>query len=211
MFGSVPGSSSFCYNMITITCNGKSASAQIVDKVNFLCHLIYQLLALLLPPQCPGCPNGGLDLTEGLFEYFAPLGTGVIYCDWTVGGGAPAPAPTTSSTPPPPPTSTSHYDPPPTTSQQSTYSPPPSSSTSSSTSTSSTSKASSSVSSAPPTTTQQSSTSSTTQTSGVNYNNAPASSLAQPTGTITPGQNQSINTLYQAMIGLGLLAGDGST
>ncbi|KAI0282517.1 hypothetical protein BGY98DRAFT_881384, partial [Russula aff. rugulosa BPL654] len=53
-----------CYDMITITCNGKSASAQIVDK-------------------CPGCPSGGLDLTEGLFEYFAPLGTGVIYCDWT--------------------------------------------------------------------------------------------------------------------------------
>lgn len=145
-------------------------------------------------------------MTQGLFEFFAPIGDGVIYGSWELAGDAPAPAPTTSSTPPPPPTPTTTYVPP-TTSQQSTYSPPPPSSSSSSTSTSTTSKTSSSVSSAAPSTTRQfSSSSSATQTSsGVNYNNAPASSLAQPSGTISAGDDSSINTVYQAVIDLGTL------
>jgi hypothetical protein len=203
-FGSTPGGSPFCGKSITITCNGKSTSATIVDKVNFLCHPIYQLLALSLPSQCPGCPPGGLDLTQGLFEFFASVGTGVITGDWNVGGGAAPKAPTTSSTPPPAPTT--HYEPP-STSQQPTSSPPPPSSSSSSTSTSTTSKESSSVSSAAPTTTHQPSTTpSPTQTSsGANYDNAPASSLAQPSGTISTGQNQTINSMYGAIIDLGSL------
>ena len=200
MFGNTPGSSPFCGKSITISYGGKSTGAVIVDKVSFLSHSIYQLLVLSITSQCPGCPPGGLDLTQGLFQFFASLGTGVIYGEWSVGGGAPAKAPPASS--PPPPSPTTHYDPP-TTYQQSTSSPPPPT-TSSSTSTSTTPKTSSSVSSAPPTTTQQSSsTSSASQTSGANYNNPPASSLAQPTGTVSPGQNEAINNIYQAMIGMG--------
>ncbi|KAF8496706.1 hypothetical protein F5888DRAFT_1832586 [Russula emetica] len=183
-FGDTPGSSQYCGASITITCNGKTSPAFVVDK-------------------CPGCRGvNGLDLTEGLFESFAPLSVGVLTCEWSFGGAAPAP--TTSSTPPPSPTT--HYVPP-TTSQQPTSSPPPPSSSSTSTSTSTTSKTSSSVSSAVPTTTPRpSSTSSPTQTSsGASYNNPPASSLAQPSGTISPGQNQSINSMYEAIIGLGTL------
>jgi hypothetical protein len=46
--------------------------------------------------------------------------------------------------------------------------------------------------------------SSSAQTSsGASYNNPAASSLAQPSGTVVPGQKQSINNLYQAIIGLG--------
>jgi len=180
-FGSTPGSSPFCNQMITISFGGKSTSAQVVDK-------------------CPGCPYRGLDLTEGLFKFFAPLGAGVIYGTWSGGGGDAPKAPTTSYTPPPSPTT--HYEPP-STSHETTHSPPPSSSSSST----SAEKTSSPVSSAAPTTTHQpSSTSNSTQTStGANYNNAPASSLAQPTGTISPGQNQSINNVYMAMIGFGTL------
>lgn len=199
-FGNTPGSSPYCGKSITITCNGKTTSAVVVDKVNFLGHPIYRLLALSLPLQCPGCPFGGLDMTQGLFEFFASLGTGVIYGTWSEGGGNAPQAPTTSSPPPPPPPTT-HYDPP-STSQQSTYSPPPPSTTSSSSSIS-TSKTSSSVSSAAATTSHQSSASSASQTSGANYNNAPASSLAQPSGTVSPGQNDSIDNMYEAMIGLG--------
>ncbi|KAH8113676.1 hypothetical protein DFH11DRAFT_1510138, partial [Phellopilus nigrolimitatus] len=52
-----------CFKQISITANGKTANAQIVDK-------------------CPGCPYGGLDLTEGLFEYFAPTSVGVLTGSW---------------------------------------------------------------------------------------------------------------------------------
>ncbi|EPQ53553.1 hypothetical protein GLOTRDRAFT_130898 [Gloeophyllum trabeum ATCC 11539] len=52
-----------CFQHISITANGKTATAEIVDK-------------------CPGCPVGGLDLSEGLFSFFAPLSTGVIYGSW---------------------------------------------------------------------------------------------------------------------------------
>ncbi|KAH8113647.1 RlpA-like double-psi beta-barrel-protein domain-containing protein-containing protein [Phellopilus nigrolimitatus] len=52
-----------CFKKISITANGKTATAQIVDK-------------------CPGCPKGGLDLTEGLFEHFAPTSKGVLTGSW---------------------------------------------------------------------------------------------------------------------------------
>jgi len=185
-FGTKPGSSPMCGKSITINCGGITATAVIDD-------------------QCPGCPPGGLDLTEGLFRHLSGnnMGKGVLSCDWSVGGGGgEAPARTTSSPPPPPPTT--HYEPP-TTSEKKTSSPPPT--TSSSSTSTSTSITSSSVSSAPSTSHQPSSTPSPTQTSsGVNYNNAPASSLAQPTGTVAAGQDQAINSLYQAMIGLGILS-----
>jgi len=67
--------------------------------------------------ECPGCPFGGLDLTRGLFEFFAPLGAGVISGEWWFADDAPEPPKpkpeppkpkTTHKPPPPPPTSTHH-------------------------------------------------------------------------------------------------------
>jgi len=59
-----------CYANITISYGGKSTEAQIVDL-------------------CPGCPPHGLDLTSGLFSYFAPTSLGVLYGEWTYDSGQP--------------------------------------------------------------------------------------------------------------------------
>ncbi|OAX36611.1 hypothetical protein K503DRAFT_288883, partial [Rhizopogon vinicolor AM-OR11-026] len=56
----------YCNQMITITINGKTTQAEIVD-------------------ECPGCPFGGLDFSEGLFEFFESLSGGVLYGDWSFG------------------------------------------------------------------------------------------------------------------------------
>ncbi|KAJ7632446.1 expansin family protein [Roridomyces roridus] len=48
-----------CFKMITMTYGGKTTQAQIVDA-------------------CPGCPPNGLDLSPGLFSFFADQGLGVI-------------------------------------------------------------------------------------------------------------------------------------
>lgn len=74
--------SSACGKTITISYKGKTAQATIQD-------------------ECPTCPWGGLDFSQGLFEHFASTDEGVIYADWWYGGGSPAPAsqepePTTS-------------------------------------------------------------------------------------------------------------------
>ncbi|OSX64924.1 hypothetical protein POSPLADRAFT_1053727 [Postia placenta MAD-698-R-SB12] len=66
----------YCYQTITISYGGKSTQAKITD-------------------ECPGCPSGGLDLSRGLFDFFAPESQGIIYGTWVFGDGAP---PTTSST-----------------------------------------------------------------------------------------------------------------
>ncbi|KAG5350207.1 hypothetical protein C0989_012199 [Termitomyces sp. Mn162] len=52
-----------CFKKITMTYQGKTATATIVDK-------------------CPGCPVGGLDLSVGLFTFFAPESQGVIFGEW---------------------------------------------------------------------------------------------------------------------------------
>ncbi|EJC98567.1 uncharacterized protein FOMMEDRAFT_95933, partial [Fomitiporia mediterranea MF3/22] len=52
-----------CFKSIHLSVGGKSVTAQIVD-------------------ECPGCPHGGLDLTEGLFQHFAPLDKGVLKGSW---------------------------------------------------------------------------------------------------------------------------------
>lgn len=86
---------SHCFQMITITVNGKSTQAQITD-------------------QCLGCPCGGLDLSQGLFEFFAPTSVGELSGSWSYG------SPSTSSTPLPSTTtkqsSTTTWTPPTTTS-----------------------------------------------------------------------------------------------
>ncbi|GJE86993.1 hypothetical protein PsYK624_030760 [Phanerochaete sordida] len=139
------GSGEHCFASITISYNGKSTQAQITD-------------------ECPGCPYGGLDLTPGLFSYFASEDAGIIYGEWDFSDGAsPSPSPTPTPTPTPawtPPaivitTPTSTWSPPPTTSstkEQKTSSsttsstpPPPSSSSTSSQPPSSSSSASSSA------------------------------------------------------------------
>ncbi|EIM90924.1 uncharacterized protein STEHIDRAFT_49221 [Stereum hirsutum FP-91666 SS1] len=58
------GSGGYCGDSITISYQGKSTSATIVD-------------------ECPGCPYGGLDLSPSLFSYFADESVGVIYADWS--------------------------------------------------------------------------------------------------------------------------------
>ncbi|KAF9013837.1 hypothetical protein BDZ89DRAFT_1076776 [Hymenopellis radicata] len=66
-----------CFKTITMTYNGKTTQATIVD-------------------QCPGCPDMGLDLSRGLFNFFASEDTGIIYGSWYFndgsGGGGDAPA-----------------------------------------------------------------------------------------------------------------------
>ncbi|KAH6919051.1 hypothetical protein BKA70DRAFT_1176807 [Coprinopsis sp. MPI-PUGE-AT-0042] len=72
-----------CGKTITLSFGGKTAQAKIMDR-------------------CPGCPKGGLDLSRGLFSYFASQDTGIIYGEWNFGGEAPAPSPTPTPTPQPP-------------------------------------------------------------------------------------------------------------
>lgn len=67
-----------CFQTITITANGKTTSAQVVDL-------------------CPGCPFAGLDLSRGLFNFFASESVGVLQGSWNFGGGAPG-APASSKT-----------------------------------------------------------------------------------------------------------------
>lgn len=48
LFGNDPGNSQYCEKAITITCNGKTTTAIIDDKVNFLCQL--NISSLPYPP-----------------------------------------------------------------------------------------------------------------------------------------------------------------
>ncbi|KAG1825967.1 uncharacterized protein BJ212DRAFT_315718 [Suillus subaureus] len=86
---------SHCFQMMTITVNGVSTQAQVTD-------------------ECLGCPCGGLDLSQGLFEFFAPTSVGELSGSWSYGSAS------TSSTPLPSTTtkqsSTSTWTPPTTTS-----------------------------------------------------------------------------------------------
>ncbi|TFY51308.1 hypothetical protein EVG20_g11062, partial [Dentipellis fragilis] len=68
-----------CFKMISISYGGKTTSAQIMD-------------------ECPGCPYGGLDMSRGLFDFFASEDLGVLQGSWEFtdgsgGGAAPAPKP----------------------------------------------------------------------------------------------------------------------
>ncbi|KAF6764733.1 RlpA-like double-psi beta-barrel-protein domain-containing protein-containing protein, partial [Ephemerocybe angulata] len=58
-----------CGKTITMTYNGKTATAKIVDS-------------------CPGCPQGGLDLSRGLFTHFAAESVGIIYGEWEYASGS---------------------------------------------------------------------------------------------------------------------------
>jgi len=71
-----------CFEMITITINGQTTQAQITD-------------------ECPGCSAGGLDFSQGLFQFFAPLSEGELYGSWSydsdVATSSSTPAPSTTS------------------------------------------------------------------------------------------------------------------
>ncbi|KIK94829.1 hypothetical protein PAXRUDRAFT_781180 [Paxillus rubicundulus Ve08.2h10] len=113
-----------CFEMITITINGKTTQAQITDEASWW---------IWWTRLCPGCAPGGLDFSQGLFQYFAPVSEGELYGSWYYNSDKP----TSTSTPPPPATTTSYFHtstPPPTTTTTTTTT---SSSSLSSTSTSS--------------------------------------------------------------------------
>ncbi|KAF8872348.1 hypothetical protein BD779DRAFT_347333 [Infundibulicybe gibba] len=57
--------STLCDQSITITVNGKTATAKIMD-------------------ECPFCPDDGLDLTPALFSFFAPLSSGLVIGSWNL-------------------------------------------------------------------------------------------------------------------------------
>ncbi|KAG2350392.1 hypothetical protein BDR05DRAFT_985473 [Suillus weaverae] len=70
---------SHCFQTITITVNGVSTQAQITD-------------------ECPGCPCGGLDLSQGLFEFFAPTSVGELSGSWSYGSASTSSTPLPSTT-----------------------------------------------------------------------------------------------------------------
>ncbi|KAG1738335.1 uncharacterized protein EDB91DRAFT_1018697, partial [Suillus paluster] len=67
-----------CFKSITITYGGKTAQATIMD-------------------ECMGCPYGGLDFSDGLFNYFASAADGVVYGSWWFNDGTNNPTTSSSS------------------------------------------------------------------------------------------------------------------
>ncbi|RPD65951.1 hypothetical protein L226DRAFT_566440 [Lentinus tigrinus ALCF2SS1-7] len=186
--GGYPGPN--CFRPISITYNGKTVGATIMD-------------------ECPGCPSdGGLDLSEGLFAALAPLDDGVIYASWHfTDEGDDEPTTTTHKTSTHHSTSTTSWWQPPTTSwwQEETTSSTKSSTKHSSThsSTSSTHSTSSTPSS---TSTWSSTTSSSSSTSSTHSSTSTTSSAAAATTSAGPDQLEKLN---QAFVGLSelMLAG----
>ncbi|KAF5365618.1 hypothetical protein D9758_003187 [Tetrapyrgos nigripes] len=191
-----------CFKSITMSYNGKTTNAVIMD-------------------ECPGCPYGGLDLSRGLFKFFAPESEGVLTGNWWFNDGSDSggngggngggqgggddptsttkqPKPTTTKEPEPEPTPTTTQEPP-----SPTPEPPKPSTTSTRTrtrtSTSQTSSSSSSSSEAPSST--SSSSSSETPSTAIDYSSGPASGLAVPTGTAR--SSDFLNVANQAIINLG--------
>jgi hypothetical protein len=172
--GGYPGPN--CFKAISMTYNGKSTQAVIMD-------------------ECPGCPWGGLDLSRGLFTFFAPESVGVLEGTWDFvdGNGVKTPTPT----PTPTPTSTKPTHTTTSTTPTSTHTTHTTTTTSTYQETSTTS--SSTISSTVSKTTSKTS-SSTTSTSV---------SSATPTPTFDSAQN--LNNVNQAIIGMGgiVVAGEG--
>ncbi|KAG1832239.1 hypothetical protein EV424DRAFT_93410 [Suillus variegatus] len=179
-----------CFQMITITCNGVSSQAQVVD-------------------ECMGCPYGGLDFSEGLFQVFGSLGAGVLTGTWSFNSAsAPAPSPSPSAyQPPPAPTTTSRPQPTPT--PTSTPPPPPSTTSSPSPTPSSSSITSSSISSSTSNTSISSSPSSSSSASSTTS----ADSVVETAGSVpaSVGDSSALMNLNLAMVYLGGLLNDAQT
>jgi hypothetical protein len=59
---------SHCNEQVTITANGKTTTATIVD-------------------ECMGCPPNKLDMSTGLFQFFGGLDLGIMHGSWSSGSG----------------------------------------------------------------------------------------------------------------------------
>ncbi|KAJ4488163.1 RlpA-like double-psi beta-barrel-protein domain-containing protein-containing protein [Lentinula aciculospora] len=164
----------YCFQMITISIGGKSAQAQIMD-------------------ECPGCPYGGLDFSEGLFEFFGSLDLGVLTGSWNFDSGASS----TSQTP------TSTYTPP-----TSTWSPAPSTSSKSTKTSSSTSTWSSSSTSLSSTSSFRS-TSTTLSSSSSSSGSNTATSTASATPTVITSSGV-LGMIEEAVMHMGLVAAMGA-
>ncbi|KAJ7940822.1 plant expansin [Mycena leptocephala] len=172
--------SKYCGKSITMTYNGKTTNAKIMDA-------------------CPGCPSpGGLDLSPGLFSFFASQDAGVIYGTWwfdddSDGGGDDTPT-TTKTTHHTTPTTTHTTHTTPTT----TYTPPPPPPT---TSTTTTTKKSSTTTSSSTRSSSSASASPSPSTTSVN----PSNTLGAASGTVSPTSTADPENLYtfaQALLGL---------
>ncbi|KAH9007264.1 RlpA-like double-psi beta-barrel-protein domain-containing protein-containing protein, partial [Lactarius hatsudake] len=62
----------YCGMTITMTYGGKSTQAVIMDRASIPSSAL----------GCPGCPYGGLDLSQGLFSFFASTDLGTIFGEW---------------------------------------------------------------------------------------------------------------------------------
>jgi len=61
----------YCHKQLVIHAQGRSTTATVMD-------------------ECPTCGCGSLDFSQGLFEFFADLGVGVLDISWQWAGAAPA-------------------------------------------------------------------------------------------------------------------------
>jgi len=167
-----------CFEMITINYQGKSTQAQIMD-------------------ECPGCPYGGLDCSEGLFNYFSSESAGIIYGSWSFANAVTVPSwiPTPKASPKAKETPSS------------TYSPPPPSSTKAKPS----AKAKLSSSSQAPTTTASSSSSSSSSTSSATPSSMSPTNKAVATAGAIESKQAAQSNLYafnMAFMGLSGLVTD---
>lgn len=176
----------YCGETITITYNGKTTQAKIMD-------------------ECPGCGDGGLDMSTGLFKFFASESVGVLEGTWSFGSsGGGGGGDTTSAKPTTHTTSTAQK----TSTKPTTTWTPTTTSTHSSTHTTTTSSSSSHATSSSHTTSSSSSSSSSSSaaaTTSVNYNTGDAAGVAQVTGVLGLGVASSLEDLNQAFVGLAAL------
>ncbi|KAG2145382.1 plant expansin [Suillus bovinus] len=184
--GGYPGPE--CFKSITISYGGKTTQATIMD-------------------ECMGCPLGGLDFSEGLFEFFSSLDEGVIYGSWWFNDGTSEPTPSASPewTPTPIPALST-----PAPTSTSTYVTP------SETPTSTPSTTETSTTSETPTSTPSTSETSPTATATYSSLSTLGTDIPIPTGAVAipvvvpvPAPNaanpENIEVLGQALINLGML------
>ncbi|KAH0584305.1 Allergen Asp f 7 [Termitomyces sp. J132] len=187
--GGYPGP--YCFKQITMTYNGKTATATIMD-------------------ECPGCPFGGLDLSRGLFTFFAPESVGVLYGTWSFNDGS---SDDDNSPPPPPktskyvaPTTSTKYTPkttPTWTPDPTTYwTPDPTTTTSKKTSTTYIPHTSSSLSTSHSSTASSSSSKYSSSTSSVHATSSSTTPSATPSST---DSSHNLAALEQCFFDLGVL------
>ncbi|KAF7304680.1 hypothetical protein MKEN_01182100 [Mycena kentingensis (nom. inval.)] len=170
--------SPYCNRKIVMSYGGKTTTATIKDS-------------------CPGCPWGGLDLSPGLFSFFASKDMGVIQGTWYFagegGGDDDDDKPTTTK---------KAYTPPKTTQKAKTTTTTKEKPTTTSTKEQEEEETTTKTTSSTEARTSSSVASTTTHASS----SAPASnSIAAPSGTVpsnTPAEPQNLYTFAQAIIGL---------